>query len=35
VVGKAVKTGPGDRVEVLVTELDGTDQVDLVRGVPA
>ena len=31
VVGKAVKTGPGDRVEVQVQELDGRDQVDLVR----
>ena len=31
VVGKAVKTGPGDRVEVLVEELDGRDQVDLLR----
>jgi pyrimidine operon attenuation protein/uracil phosphoribosyltransferase len=31
VVGKAVKTGPGDRVEVQVEELDGQDQVDLVR----
>jgi pyrimidine operon attenuation protein/uracil phosphoribosyltransferase len=31
IVGKAVKTGPGDRVEVQVAELDGRDQVDLVR----
>jgi pyrimidine operon attenuation protein / uracil phosphoribosyltransferase len=31
VVGKVVKTGPGDRVEVQVTEVDGRDQVDLVR----
>jgi pyrimidine operon attenuation protein/uracil phosphoribosyltransferase len=31
VVGKVVKTGPGDRVEVLVEEVDGRDQVDLVR----
>ncbi len=31
VVGRAVKTGPGNRVEVLVEELDGRDQVDLVR----
>jgi pyrimidine operon attenuation protein/uracil phosphoribosyltransferase len=31
VVGKVVKTGPGDRVEVQVEELDGSDQVDLVR----
>src|SRR3989442_3219173 len=31
VVGRAVKTGPGDRVDVMVQELDGKDQVDLVR----
>jgi len=31
IVGKAVKTGPEDRVEVQVDELDGNDQVDLVR----
>ncbi|HYT84268.1 MAG TPA: bifunctional pyr operon transcriptional regulator/uracil phosphoribosyltransferase PyrR [Gemmatimonadales bacterium] len=31
VVGKVVKTGPGDRVEVQVEEVDGRDQVDLVR----
>jgi pyrimidine operon attenuation protein/uracil phosphoribosyltransferase len=31
VVGKLVKTTPGDRVEVQVEELDGRDQVDLVR----
>jgi pyrimidine operon attenuation protein/uracil phosphoribosyltransferase len=31
IVGKAVKTGPGDRVEVQVEEIDGRDQVDLVR----
>lgn len=31
IVGKAVKTGPGDRVEVQVEELDGRDQVDVVR----
>ena len=31
VVGKVVKTGAGDRVEVQVEELDGRDQVDLVR----
>jgi len=31
VVGKLVKTGPGDRVEVQVEEVDGRDQVDLVR----
>src|SRR5437899_7206899 len=32
IVGKAVKTVPGDRVDVMVQELDGKDQVDLVRG---
>jgi pyrimidine operon attenuation protein/uracil phosphoribosyltransferase len=31
IVGKVVKTTPGDRVDVLVEELDGRDQVDLVR----
>ncbi|MGH7606301.1 MAG: bifunctional pyr operon transcriptional regulator/uracil phosphoribosyltransferase PyrR, partial [Gemmatimonadales bacterium] len=31
IVGKSVKTGPGDRVDVLVEELDGRDQVELVR----
>jgi pyrimidine operon attenuation protein/uracil phosphoribosyltransferase len=31
VVGKAVKTGARDRIEVLVEELDGRDQVDLLR----
>jgi pyrimidine operon attenuation protein/uracil phosphoribosyltransferase len=31
IVGHAVKTGPGDRVEVMVEEVDGRDQVDLVR----
>jgi len=34
IVGKVVKTAPGDRVEVLVAEVDGKDQVDLVRGAP-
>ena len=33
VVGKTVKTGPGDVVEVQVAELDGRDQVDVVRGL--
>lgn len=32
IVGKSVKTGPGDRVDVHVEEIDGHDQVDLVRG---
>jgi pyrimidine operon attenuation protein / uracil phosphoribosyltransferase len=31
IVGKAVKTGAEDRVEVQVEELDGHDQVDVVR----
>ena len=31
VIGQTVKTGPGERVEVQVEELDGHDQVDLVR----
>jgi pyrimidine operon attenuation protein/uracil phosphoribosyltransferase len=31
VVGQKVKTGPGERVEVQIEELDGHDQVDLVR----
>jgi pyrimidine operon attenuation protein/uracil phosphoribosyltransferase len=31
VVGHKVKTGAGERVEVQVEELDGHDQVDLVR----
>jgi pyrimidine operon attenuation protein/uracil phosphoribosyltransferase len=31
VVGKVVKTAPGDRVDVMVEEIDAKDQVDLVR----
>ncbi len=31
IVGKLLKTAPGDRVDVQVEELDGRDQVDLVR----
>jgi pyrimidine operon attenuation protein/uracil phosphoribosyltransferase len=31
IVGTLVKTVPGDRVEVQVEEIDGRDQVDLVR----
>jgi pyrimidine operon attenuation protein/uracil phosphoribosyltransferase len=34
IVGKVVKTDRGDRVDVLVQELDGKDQVDLVRAAP-
>jgi pyrimidine operon attenuation protein/uracil phosphoribosyltransferase len=32
IVGSAITTGPGDRVDVLVAELDGRDAVELVRG---
>ena len=35
IVGKVVKTAPGDRIDVMVEELDGKDQVDLVRGAGA
>ena len=31
IVGKVLKTAPGDRVDVQVEELDGRDQVDLVQ----
>jgi hypothetical protein len=31
-VGTSVSAGPGDRVDVLVSELDGRDAVELVRG---
>jgi len=31
IVGKAVKTASGERVDVLVQELDGRDQVDVIR----
>jgi pyrimidine operon attenuation protein/uracil phosphoribosyltransferase len=31
VVGTTVRSGPGDRVDVLVSELDGRDTVELVR----
>ncbi|MGH7341316.1 MAG: phosphoribosyltransferase family protein, partial [Candidatus Rokuibacteriota bacterium] len=34
VVGKIVKTTPGDRVDVHVVELDGGDEVVLVKGGP-
>lgn len=34
IVGKAVETHAGDRVDVLVKELDGRDEVDLIRAVP-
>jgi pyrimidine operon attenuation protein / uracil phosphoribosyltransferase len=32
VVGTEVSTGAGDRVDVFVSELDGRDAVELVRG---
>ena len=32
IVGTTLTAGPGDRVDVLVTELDGRDGVELVRG---
>ncbi len=32
IVGLRQTTGPGDRVDVLVQELDGRDAVELVRG---
>jgi pyrimidine operon attenuation protein/uracil phosphoribosyltransferase len=31
IVGRKVTAGPGDRVDVLVSELDGRDAVELVR----
>jgi pyrimidine operon attenuation protein/uracil phosphoribosyltransferase len=31
IVGSVVRTTPDDRVNVLVTELDGRDAVELVR----
>ena len=31
IVGRTVAAGPGDRVDVLVSELDGRDAVELVR----
>lgn len=34
IVGKAVKTVPKDRIDVLVEELDGRDEVAVVRGGP-
>ncbi len=32
IAGTVVATGPEDRIDVQVTELDGQDAVDLVRG---
>jgi pyrimidine operon attenuation protein/uracil phosphoribosyltransferase len=34
IVGKALKVGKDERVEVLVQELDGQDEVAVVRGAP-
>ena len=34
IVGKAAKVGKDERVEVLVRELDGQDEVAVVRGAP-
>jgi pyrimidine operon attenuation protein / uracil phosphoribosyltransferase len=31
IAGTTVRSGPGDRVDVLVSELDGRDAVELVR----
>jgi pyrimidine operon attenuation protein/uracil phosphoribosyltransferase len=31
IVGKKITAGPGDRVDVLVSELDDRDAVELVR----
>jgi pyrimidine operon attenuation protein/uracil phosphoribosyltransferase len=35
VVGERVETGPGDRVDVFVQELDGRDAVEVARSVGA
>jgi pyrimidine operon attenuation protein/uracil phosphoribosyltransferase len=32
VVGQTVEAAPGDRVDVFLTELDGRDAVELVKG---
>ena len=34
VVGKAIKAGASDRVDVLLQEVDGRDAVELVKGGP-
>jgi pyrimidine operon attenuation protein/uracil phosphoribosyltransferase len=31
IAGRTIRVGPGERVDVLVTELDGRDAVELVR----
>jgi pyrimidine operon attenuation protein/uracil phosphoribosyltransferase len=35
VVGERIATGPGDRVDVFVRELDGRDAVEVARAGPA
>ncbi|HEX9729489.1 MAG TPA: bifunctional pyr operon transcriptional regulator/uracil phosphoribosyltransferase PyrR [Gemmatimonadales bacterium] len=35
IVGERVDAGPGDRVDVLLAEVDGRDAVELVRGTPS
>jgi len=35
IVGKQVKVNSGERVDVLVEEVDGKDQVDLVAAAAA
>ncbi len=32
IVGKKISAGPGDRVDVLLSEVDGRDAVELVHG---
>jgi pyrimidine operon attenuation protein/uracil phosphoribosyltransferase len=32
IVGRAMTVGPDERVDVFVSELDGRDAVELVRG---
>jgi pyrimidine operon attenuation protein/uracil phosphoribosyltransferase len=34
VIGKAIKAGRADRVDVLLEEVDGRDAVELVKGEP-
>jgi pyrimidine operon attenuation protein/uracil phosphoribosyltransferase len=33
IVGKKVTAGPGDRVDVFLSEVDGRDAVELVHGL--
>src|SRR5712691_11123677 len=32
IVGKQVKCGPGDRVDVLIEEVDGREEVSVIKG---